>query len=321
MLIGLDIGGTKCAAILGKTMDQGLQILDKRTIPTDSGVSAYEMLDRLCLLVGEMLSTDDMRQIRSIGISCGGPLNSQTGVIQAPPNLPGWDGIRIVEYMQDRFGIKTHLQNDANACAMAEWLYGAGRGTQNMVFLTFGTGLGAGLILNGKLYTGCSDMAGEVGHIRLADYGPVGYGKMGSFEGFCSGGGIAQLGQMLSREKLQMGQPVSYCENLEKLQMITAKSIAEKAKNGCEDAREVYRICGEKLGYGLSILIDILNPERIVLGSIFERSEALLRESMEAVIRRECLAVSRDACTIVPALLGDHIGDYAALAVAAMGGE
>ena len=321
MIIGFDIGGTKCAAIIGKTTDQGLRILDKRVIPTDCGVSAYEMLDRLCLLAEQMLCEDDPGQIQAIGISCGGPLNSKTGVIQSPPNLPGWDDICIVEYMQARFGVKAYLQNDANACAVAEWLYGAGRGSRNMIFLTFGTGLGAGLILDGRLYTGTNDMAGEVGHIRLSEYGPVGYGKMGSFEGFCSGGGIAQLGQMLAREKLQMGRSVSYCENLDQLERITAKSIAEQAKNGCEDALEVYRVCGEKLGCGLSVLIDILNPECIVLGSIFERSEMLLRDSMQKAIDRECLAASGSVCRIVPALLGEHIGDYAALSVAVMRGK
>lgn len=322
-MVGFDIGGTKCAVTIGKETEEGLQILAKKSIPTDLSVSAYEMLDRLCELVALMLQTEASGQsmMDCIGISCGGPLNSTTGIIQSPPNLPGWDNIKIVEYLEKRFGVKAYLQNDANACAVAEWLYGAGKGCRNMIFLTFGTGLGAGLILNGQLYTGANDMAGEVGHIRLAEFGPVGYGKTGSFEGFCSGNGIAQLGQMMAREKLQMGETASYCDSLEQLDKITAKSIAEHAKNGCEDALEVYQICGEKLGYGLSVLIDVLNPERIVLGSVFQRSEELLRESMQRVIDRECLVASRMVCEVVPALLGDSIGDYAALAVAAMGGK
>ena len=112
----------------------------------------------------------------------------------SPPNLPGWDNIDIVKQIKTHFGVPVHLQNDANACALAEWKFGAGRGTKNMVFLTFGTGLGAGLILDGKLYSGTNDNAAELGHIRLDRFGPVGFGKTGSFEGFCSGGGIAQLG-------------------------------------------------------------------------------------------------------------------------------
>lgn len=315
-MIGFDIGGTKCAVCIGQEVDGDLQILGKKSIPTDHSVSAYEMIDRMCALAEEL--TDE---IDCIGISCGGPLDSKKGIIQSPPNLPGWEDIKIVEYLENKYGCKAYLQNDANACAVAEWKYGAGKGCENMIFLTFGTGLGAGLILDGRLYAGTSDMAGECGHMRLSSFGPVGFGKAGSFEGFCSGGGIAQLGQMMARESLQMGKPVSYCADMKELDQITAKSIAERANEGCQDAKEVFQVCGEKLGYGLSILIDILNPQRIVLGSIFQRSEHLLRESMDKVIAKECLAATSSVCQVVPAALQENIGDYAALAVAAMGGK
>ena len=315
-MIGFDIGGTKCAVCIGQEINGNLQILDKRSIPTDHSIPPYEMIDRMCALAEEM--TD---KIDCVGISCGGPLNSKEGIIQSPPNLPGWDDVKIVEYLENQYGCKAYLQNDANACAVAEWKYGAGQGCENMIFLTFGTGLGAGLILEGKLYAGTSDMAGECGHIRLSSFGPVGFGKAGSFEGFCSGGGIAQLGQMMARESLQMGKTVSYCSDIKQLDAITAKSIAECANKGFADAKAVFEVCGEKLGYGLSILIDILNPERIVLGSVFQRSEHLLRESMEQVIQRECLEAASRVCQVVPAQLEENIGDYAALAVASMGGK
>lgn len=315
-MIGFDIGGTKCAVCIGKEIAGKIQIVDKRIIPTDHTISPYEMIDRMCALAEEMTN-----EIECIGISCGGPLNSKKGVIQSPPNLPGWDDVHITDYLEKKYGCKAYLQNDANACAVAEWLYGAGKGCQNMIFLTFGTGLGAGLILDGKLYSGTSDMAGECGHMRLASFGPVGFGKAGSFEGFCSGGGIAQLGQMMAKEKLQMGEKVSYCNSIDEMNLITAKKIAECANEGYDDAKKVFEVCGEKLGYGLSILIDVLNPERIVLGSIFQRSEHFLRKSMEKILSQECLETSRAACQIVPALLEENIGDYAALAVAAMGGK
>lgn len=167
-------------------------------------------------------------------------------------------------------------------------------------------------------YTGTNDMAGEAGHIRLCEYGPVGYGKSGSFEGFCSGNGIAALGRILATEKLQMGKTVSYCKDFVELSEITAKSIAEYAKADNEDAKEVYRICGQKLGMGLSVLIDILNPEMIVIGSVFQRSEELLREEMEKWIEKEALSLSSSVCRVVPAALTENIGDWAALSVAAM---
>ena len=257
--------------------------------------------------------------VESIGVSCGGPLDSGKGVILSPPNLPGWDHIEINRLLREATGVPAYLCNDANACALAEWKYGAGVGTRNMIFLTFGTGMGAGLVLNGRLYSGTSDMAGEIGHVRMAPYGPVGYGKSGSFEGFCSGSGIAQIGKTVALERFQQGKACSFCASMEKMNEITAKSVAIAAREGNEDAVLVYDICAEKLGAGLSILVDILNPERIVLGSIYMRDSALLAEKMQAVLRRECLPLAYDAVEVVPAKLDENIGDIAALTVAAEG--
>ena len=214
--------------------------------------------------------------------------------------------------LEEKFHLPVKLCNDADACALAEWKFGAGRSSENMAFLTFGTGLGAGLILNRKLYSGTCGMAGECGHIRLDDCGPTGYGKVGSFEGFCSGGGIAQLGKMYAEKNL----PLSWCKSADDLKNITAKSIAEAANAGDEAAIAIYAESGRRLGYGLSILIDLLNLERIVIGSIFQRSENLLRPAMEEVIRKETLPQSREICQILPSELGDNIGDIAALSVA-----
>jgi glucokinase len=317
MLLGFDIGGTKCAVIIGKKIaDDDIAILAKESMPTNLPV--YEMIDLLFATAEKLLLNHQvaMEQVEGIGISCGGPLSSKKGLILSPPNLPGWDNIPIVELAEKRFKTKVLLQNDANACAIAEWKYGAGKGYDNLLFLTFGTGMGAGLILNGKLYSGISDLAGEVGHIRLADNGPVGFGKSGSFEGFCSGGGIAQLGQMKAREQLQMGIPVSFCDNLEDLPLITAKSIAEAAHQGDKVAIEVYRICGEYLGKALSLFIDILNPELIILGSIYGRAKTLLEPAMNKVIQREVYKDSKEACRIVSAGLSENIGDMAALSLA-----
>ena len=310
-MIGFDIGGTKCAVCVGYERNGEIYVSDKRVIPTRHDVSPYEILDEMCRLAEEM--TDDFSRI---GISCGGPLDSAKGVIMSPPNLPGWDNVDVFGYLKPRYGGTVNLQNDANACAVAEWKFGAGRGTKNMIFLTFGSGLGAGLILNGALYTGACDMAGEAGHIRLAKTGPVGYGKAGSFEGFCSGNGIAALGRSYAKDKLDKNQAVSFCPSLGELDKISAKSIADAAEKGFEDAKEIYRKSGEMLGYGLAVLIDILNPERIVIGSVFQRSESLLRGAMEETLARECLSYSLEACKIVPAALGDGLGDIAALSVA-----
>ena len=319
--IGLDIGGTKCAVCIGEVKDGVLTLIDKEKFATGKGRDPYEVLAELHTHSVSVLEKHGMSfsDIAGIGISCGGPLDASRGVILSPPNLPGWDEVAIVDYLKKKYHVPVVLQNDANACAVAEWRYGAGKGCKNMVFLTFGTGMGAGLILNGQLYAGTNDMAGEIGHVRMSGHGPVGYGKAGSFEGFCSGAGIAQIAQTQARERLQMGKTVSYCSDIRKLNDISAKSVAQAASQGAEDALEVYSLCGEMLGRGLAILIDLLNPERIVLGSIYQRSGHLLKEAMEKYLSKETLPLAYRVCKILPAKLQENIGDYAALAVASMG--
>lgn len=319
MLLGFDIGGTKCAVIIGqeKNPDQ-IEIVDKCSLATDR--SAYEMIALLFNAADQLLHNNSLtvEAITGIGISCGGPLSSKKGLILSPPNLPGWDNIPIVEMTEKKFGKKVLLQNDANAGAVAEWKYGAGRGVDNMIFLTFGTGMGAGLILDGRLYSGISDLAGEVGHLRLSDTGPVGFGKSGSFEGWCSGGGIAQIGQMLARQRIQMGEKVLYCRSLSELNGVTAKTVADAAAMDDPTALEAYTLCAQYLGRGLAILIDVLNPELIVLGSIFGRVRTLLEPEMIKMIKAEAFRGSYEACQIVPAGLQEEIGNIAALSLASI---
>ena len=314
-LLGIDIGGTKCAITYGRCEGNAVEIVDKVRFDT---TEVNETISNLLHETEKLMQRHELtyQNVKGVGISCGGPLDSKKGVILSPPNLPGWDHIEIVKVFQERLGIPTAVQNDANACALAEWTFGAGVGTQNMVFLTFGTGLGAGLILNGKLYAGTNDNAGEVGHIRLNDYGPVGYGKSGSFEGFCSGGGIRQLAISKAKERLQMGLPVSWCPD-GNVESINARIVAEAAREGDELALGIYRDSALQLGRGLAFLIDILNPERIVIGSIYTRCEDLMAPFVAEVLEREALPLANAVCQVVPAALGEAIGDYAALSVAA----
>lgn len=206
--LGIDIGGTKCAVVLGKgEIPDNISnfIIDKIKFPTNVNRGYNEITKEILSKADELLERNNVKntELIGVGISCGGPLNSKKGVIMCPPNLPDWDNVPIVNIVSEHFGVKAILHNDANACAVAEWRFGAGRGYQNLVFLTFGTGMGAGLILDGKLYTGRNDGAGEVGHIRLSENGPEGYGKKGSFEGFCSGGGIKKLAELTAIEYLR----------------------------------------------------------------------------------------------------------------------
>ena len=320
-LLGFDIGGTKCAAMLGRRDTKNdVAILAREEFATASTRAPLDALGRLCDLARMLAQHENIeiaRDVAAVGISCGGPLDSRRGVVQSPPNLPGWDEVPVCEYSRNALGLPAQLQNDANACALAEWRWGAGRGSRNMIFLTFGTGLGAGLILDEKLYSGTNDMAGEVGHVRLADDGPEGYGKRGSFEGFCSGGGIARLAQNFVREKWARGETVAWCDSEEEWNALSARVLAEAARDGDTTAREIYGIAARKLGAGLAILVDVLNPEIIVIGSVFTRARDLLWPEAQRVLRAEALPQSLEVCRVVGAELGERIGDYGALSIAA----
>ncbi len=313
IVLGFDIGGTKSAVVLAEVSPDSISFLGRKEVKTTKIWS--DVIDQLIAEGINLFKINGLEgKTFKIGISCGGPLDSEKGIILSPPNLPGWDNVPIVMYIFQKLGVKGKLQNDADACALAEWKYGAGKGYQHLIFLTFGTGLGAGLIINGSLYTGASNMAGEVGHIPLADDGPIGYGKNGSFEGFCSGGGIAQLAKAKAYELKEQGIRASYIKA--DIDTITTKDVAESAEEGNPDGLEVFRISGRYFGRGLSILIDILNPEIIIVGSIYVRSGRFLLDEMDKEIKMQALEASRKAVTIVPAQLGEKIGDYGAVVTA-----
>lgn len=306
--IGFDIGGTKCAVSLGEIENGGICIIYREETPTL--YSAEETLSTLAPFVKKWVAE---KQVMRAGISCGSPLDSKTGVIVCPPNLAeGWYGFPIVEWVKKEFGLTAVLQNDANACAVAEWKFGAGKGTKNMIFLTFGTGLGAGLILDGKLYSGTNDNAGEAGHIRLAKKGPIGYGKAGSFEGFCSGGGITRLAQEMANRAKKIPDCI---QKMGGMSAITTKKLAQAAFAGDKFAKRVFAKSGEMLGKGLSVLVDLLNPEKIVIGGVFMRSAQLLIPSMQKQMQKECIGESLQVCEVVGAKLSENIGDIAAIAV------
>ena len=313
LYIGLDIGGTKCAVVVG---DAAFSIKRKIIFDTRTERGYEDILSDFKNHIKSLLVDFPGQQLKRIGISCGGPLDSKTGMIYSPPNLPGWDSVPITKIFRDEFRVDVAIQNDANACALAEWLMGAGKGTSNMIFLTFGTGMGSGLILNGRLYSGTNDLGGEVGHIRLERTGPIGFGKAGSFEGFCSGGGIAQLAKSIVSARLENNQDCDFCPSPEMISDIDTKMVALAAQAGDPVANEIIRISAEHLGQGLAILIDILNPECIVIGSIYARNELLFKPVIEKVLQKEAILSALDVCSIKPAALGDAIGDYAALCVA-----
>jgi len=316
VLVGVDVGGTKTAVVAGRTSGNSLEVLERASFPTAPGSRHWrEVLTDITAAARRLAAG----RIEAVGVSCGGPLDSRAGIVQSPPNLPGWDDVPITRHLSDGLGCAAWLQNDANACALAEWRFGAGKGARNMVFLTFGTGMGAGLIIENRLYEGTNDLAGEVGHVRLAEEGPEGYGKTGSFEGFASGGGIARLAKVAVEKKLRAGERVGFCPSPADLPSITARQVGESAEAGDPLAIEILATSGHWLGRGVAMIIDIINPQKIVIGSIYARCRRFLQPAMDREIAREALPGGVRVCEIVPAELGESIGDYACLSVAVEG--
>ena len=297
-IVGLDIGGTKTAVVRG--LPEG-KILWRKEIPTRPGRGFDAVFENITAVVAEALSAPALEPV-ALSVSIGGPLDVLRGIILGPPNLPGWNHVPLKTMLAERFRLPVYIEHDGNAGALAEFFYGAGRGYKNIVFITMGTGFGAGFILDGKLYRGTNDVAGEIGHIRIAEDGPLCYGKRGSLEGFGSGNGIALLASEM--------YPHLWGKET------TVITLYDSFRAGSAEARAVFDRAALYLGRGLAILADILNPQRIILGGLGMRMPDALVEPARKVFEEETLPETKKVCAIVPAELGEAIGDFASICAA-----
>ncbi len=302
LLLGLNIGGTRSTAVVG---DGEGHALARETFPT---AAPEATVARLIALGGRLCSGE---QPAACGITCGGPLSSRDGLILSPPNLPTWDGVPVVKMVEEGFRVPTALEKGANAAAVAEWRWGLEKKIDDLVYMTCGTGNGAGIILGGRLIRGKQDMAGEIGHVRLLEVGPVGYYKAGSVEGLTSGRALGELARLRLEERHEPSQ----LDGLPR-EMITGHDVGVAAIEGDAFAVRVVREQADYLGRTCAMLIDILNPQRISLGGTALRLGNLLLDGVRESAKREALPAAFAACTIDKAALGDRIQDVAALAVA-----
>jgi len=301
-LIGFDIGGTKTAIVEGTYK---AEVLQRREVETEANKSFSHTFPQLTTIADELIENATLagRKVTAVSVSVGGPLEIAAGVLHDPPHLPGWHGVQLKRELESRFpGYPVRIEHDGNAGALAEFSFGIGSellGLQHLVFLTLGTGLGAGIILNGRIHRGANDTAGELGHIRLSSDGPFLHGKAGSWEGLCSGVGMLELARQMFPSEWRKESSI--------------KELVEAMLAGKEDALAVAQEAGIWLGRGLAILIDLLNPEVIVLGSLAVVLGDLLLVPARQILRVEALPTALRACRIMPARLGKSIGDVAAL--------
>jgi len=301
-LVGLDIGGTKTAVVEGTVSGE---ILQRREVATDACVPVDTTWPAIRNLIRTAIehSSSQGRNVIALGVSVGGPLSIDQGILFDPPHLPGWHNFRLRERLQQDFSsLSVRVEHDGNAGALAECHFGVGRGRQDLrhlIFLTFGTGLGAGIIVNGEILHGATDTAGEVGHWRLSEHGPMGYGKAGSWEGYASGKGLVQLASRMFPQRWSADTSIR--------ELVDAILADEPS------ALEVAAEAGRWMGRGMALLVDAFNPQMIVLGSLgIVLGERVLATARETV-KKEGLARAVAACEIVPSALGKSIGDVASL--------
>jgi len=321
----VDIGGTKTACAIATSDGDILERREHRT-PLEKGPDAcLERIARdlrgVCRAARDKLDSPP----QSIGVAVGGPLDSGSGVVYSPPNLPGWDAVPVKGFLEQAFGLPTFVENDANAGALAEHRFGAGRGTRNLVYLTLGTGIGGGIIVDGRLYRGTTDDAGEIGHTTILPDGPPCLcGKRGCLEALVAGPAIAKRAQRLAQDHpnsqmwgIARRSPASGPD----AQPITSETALEAARQGDQAAREVWRETGHYLGLGIANLVQVLNPQVVVIGTIAVHARELLLRPTRRSAREHTWPRAWKAVRIVPAKLGSKVGDLAALCCALNAGR
>jgi glucokinase len=312
-VIGIDLGGTKISTVL-TNRDGTIIARDYRETRAMEGQKAVigRILDAGSRVIEQ--ASIPPSQVAAVGIGAPGPLDIEAGVVITPPNLPGWDHVPLKQIVQDHLGITTYLDNDANAAALGEYRFGAGQGVQHMIYVTVSTGIGGGLILDGKLYHGDGGIAGEVGHMTVLPNGPrCACGGLGHLEALSSGPAIARQ----ARERVAQGTVTLMTTLAENdPERITAKLVAEAANQGDEEAECVLSEAMDYLGIGMASLVNLLNPQLIVIGGGVANIGERLFQPVRQAIDTLAFPDAAKAVRVVPAQLGNDAGVLGAAAVA-----
>lgn len=303
-ILGFDIGGTKTALVEGTASARILQRVELPTRANEPFAATFPAIAehaKKLIVAAKHLG----RTVAAISVSVGGPLKIEEGFLIDPPHLPGWHNVALKTHLQKSFaGLPVFVEHDGNAGALAEFHFGVGknRALRHLIFLTFGTGVGGGFIVNGQLLRGASDTAGEIGHWRLAENGPLGFGKRGSWESFASGAGLVEIAAQMFPTRWSSDTPI--------------RKLVESMVANDPEALQVANEAGKWMGRGLALLIDALNPQVIVFGSLGVALGERIFGPARKVIAEEALPQAAAACELVPSFLGKQIGDVAALMAA-----
>lgn len=307
--IGVDLGGTK---ILTALVDEHGKVLKRAGVGTPQA-GPEVVTEAIIQTVMEVTQQSGvgLSSIRALGVGAPGPMDPETGVVFEPPNLPGWHDVPLGQMLSSRLGVPVFVENDANAAALGERWVGAGVGINDLIYITVSTGIGGGLIFEGRLYHGVSGTAGEVGHMVIEPGGPpCPCGRHGCLEAIASGTSIARD----AREAVHAGRPTTLAAS--PIETLTAVDVARAARDGDAVAREIYARAAAALGAGVTNLVNLLNPAMVIIGGGVSRAGDLIFAPIRRIVRQEAFERPGAAVQIVSSVLGGDVGAVGAAAVA-----
>lgn len=317
LVVGIDLGGTQIrVAVL-----QGAELRSRVSLPTGATATPQQVIPRIHTAIQQVLESAStaLDQLAGIGVCVTGPLDSRTGVVFASPNLPDWQNIPLRSIFEAYYGLPIFIENDANAAALGEYAFGAGRGCKDLVYLTVSTGIGGGVIVDGKLMTGTSGAAAELGHITIDRKGErCNCGNIGCLESIASGTAIARhASAAMARGEIVLLSRDRQCAQLAAggggeaaapHPCVDARAVAEAAEAGVPAACAIIQDAAEGLGVGLVSIIHIFNPEIVILGGGLTHMDSLLIKPALQIVRERTMRVACNAVRIEPARLGINAG-------------
>jgi glucokinase len=311
LILGVDVGGTKIAAAV--VTDEG-KIISRGYGSTSAQAGPQVVIDNIFHTINRAISSSNvvLSQLSGIGIAAAGIIDSKKGKVIFSPNLPGWHEVPLGDAVHQRFNVSTYLGNDASLAALGEWRFGVKKQVANLIYVTVSTGIGGGIICDGKLYTGVLGVAGEVGHMTIDVNGPrCNCGNVGCWETLASGTALARE----AVKHIKEGASTSIVEFAGgDLTRVDAKVVFEAAKQGDKLANQLIARLGYYLGVGLANLVNIFNPELILVGGGVAKMGDLLLEPAIRVVEERAFTTSATSVQIRPALLGDDSSILGAVA-------
>lgn len=303
--IGIDVGGTNVKIAL---VDENGKIIYSNSVPTYAKMGYEYTVNNIKQAIKDLMkeTNTDSTTIEGIGFDFPGQVDYKTGIVKLAPNIPGWVNVPIAQMIEDEFHIPTRIDNDVRCAALGEMKYGAGQGCENFICITVGTGIGSGLVINGKLVRGASNAAGEIGHIKLQmNNGPIcGCGDTGCLEAFASGPAITAM----ALDYIRGGKSAKFRELAGIDNEITPYIVAKAAEQGDPVAKRIFEKIGEYIGIGLTSVTNLLNPERVIIGGGVAEAGELLINPIRRIIKERAMVIAGNAVEIVPAQLGNSAG-------------